>query len=107
MLAWAIGTVVYDAWLKRTGAGNDQRIPWSSSRSCGAHPGRHVFPSQRKGTVVTNMLERAGWTALQAFLAVFVVGDLATVEVALVAGVAAGLSVVKTFAQSRIKLSDA
>ena len=46
-----------------------------------------------------NLLERAGWTFAQAFLALFVVGDMGTWKVALVGGVAATLSVVKTYAQ--------
>ena len=50
---------------------------------------------------MTNMIERAGWTFVQAFLAVFVIGDQGTLKVALIAGVAAALSVVKTFAQER------
>ena len=50
---------------------------------------------------MSNMIERAGWTFVQAFLAVFVVGDEATLKVALIAGVAAALSVAKTFAQER------
>jgi len=47
-----------------------------------------------------NLIERAGWTAVQAFLAVWVVGDVSSLRAALVAG-AAGLSVVKTYAQQR------
>ena len=50
---------------------------------------------------MTNMIERAGWTFVQAFLAVFVIGDQGTLKVALIAGVAAALSVVKTYAQGR------
>lgn len=49
-----------------------------------------------------NLIERAGWTFVQAFLAVLVVGDLASVEAALVAGAAAALSVVKTYAQEKV-----
>ena len=49
-----------------------------------------------------NMIERAGWTFLQAFLAVFVIGDQSTLKVALIGGAAAALSVVKTFAKERI-----
>ena len=48
-----------------------------------------------------NLIERAGWTAVQAFLAVWVVGDVSSLRAALVAGAAAGLSVVKTYAQQR------
>ena len=47
------------------------------------------------------MLERAAWTFAQAFLAVFIISDLASAKTALVAGVAAALSVVKTYAQDR------
>jgi|TARA_R110000744_G_scaffold297031_1_gene406868 hypothetical protein len=48
-----------------------------------------------------NMIERAGWTFVQAFLAVFVIGDQATLKVALIGAVAAALSVVKTYAVER------
>jgi hypothetical protein len=48
------------------------------------------------------MLERAAWTFAQAFLAVFIISDLASAKTALVAGVAAALSVVKTYAQDRV-----
>jgi hypothetical protein len=51
---------------------------------------------------VNNMLERAAWTFAQAFLAVFVISDLASAKTAVVAGVAAALSVVKTYAQDRV-----
>ena len=49
-----------------------------------------------------NMLERAAWTLAQSFLAVFVVSDLASTKTAVVAGVAAAISVVKTYAQDRV-----
>ena len=48
-----------------------------------------------------NILERAAWTFAQAFLAVFVISDLASAKTAAVAGVAAALSVVKTYTQER------
>jgi|TARA_B100000959_G_scaffold226220_1_gene240736 hypothetical protein len=51
---------------------------------------------------MNNMLERAAWTFVQAFLAVFVVSDLASVKSAAVAGLAAALSIVKTFAQDKV-----
>ena len=51
---------------------------------------------------MNNMLERAAWTFVQAFLAVLVISDLASAKTALVAGVAAALSVVKTYAQDRV-----
>jgi|TARA_R100001244_G_C5111391_1_gene121260 hypothetical protein len=55
--------------------------------------------------VVDNMndlLERAAWTFAQAFLALFVIGDMSTLKVALVGGVAAALSVIKTYAKEKI-----
>jgi len=51
---------------------------------------------------MTNLMERAGWTFAQAFLAVFVVGDQGTLKVAVIAGVAAALSVIKTYAKGRV-----
>ena len=51
---------------------------------------------------MTNLMERAGWTFAQAFLAVFVVGDQGTLKVAVIAGVAAALSVSKTYAKGRV-----
>ena len=39
------------------------------------------------------MFERAAWTFAQAFLAVFVVSDLASARTAIIAGIAAALSV--------------
>ena len=55
--------------------------------------------------VVDNMndlLERAAWTFAQAFLALFVIGDMSTMKVALVGGAAAALSVIKTYAKEKI-----
>ena len=49
-----------------------------------------------------NMFERAAWTLAQSFLAVFVVSDLASAKAALVAGIAAALSVIKTYAQDHV-----
>ena len=46
---------------------------------------------------LVDILERAGWTAAQAFLATWVVTDQSTVKGAILAAVAAGLSVIKTF----------
>jgi hypothetical protein len=46
---------------------------------------------------VLDMLERAGWTAAQAFFATWMVTDQSTVKSAVLAAVAAGLSVIKTF----------
>jgi len=51
---------------------------------------------------VSNMIERAAWTFAQAFLAVFVISDLASAKTAVVAAVAATLSVVKTYAQEKV-----
>jgi len=48
------------------------------------------------------MIERAAWTFTQAFLAVFVISDLASAKTATVAAAAAALSVVKTYAQERV-----
>lgn len=49
-----------------------------------------------------DMFERAAWTMAQSFLAVFVVSDLASARAALVAGLAAALSVIKTYAKDRV-----
>jgi phosphoribosylformimino-5-aminoimidazole carboxamide ribonucleotide (ProFAR) isomerase len=61
-----------------------------------------------------NILERAAWTFVQAFLAVFgvsAVSDLEALKSAAVAGVAAGvaalLSFIKTVAQERLSGVDA
>ena len=51
---------------------------------------------------MTDMLERAAWTFCQGVLAVFLVSDLSTGRGAVIAGTAAALSVVKTYAQSRL-----
>jgi len=51
---------------------------------------------------VSNMIERAAWTFAQAFLAVFVVSDLASAKSAAIAGIAAALSVIKTYAKDRV-----
>ncbi len=48
------------------------------------------------------MFERAAWTFAQAFLAVFVVSDLASAKSAAVAGVAAAISVLKTYAKDKV-----
>ena len=52
--------------------------------------------------IMNDVFERAAWTFTQAFLALFVVGDMGTWKVALVGGVAAALSVIKTYAKERI-----
>lgn len=46
---------------------------------------------------ILDMLERAGWTAAQAFLATWVVTDQSSAKGAVLAAVAAALSIVKTF----------
>jgi hypothetical protein len=51
---------------------------------------------------MSDMLERAMWTFVEGFLAVFVLSDLASVEAAAIAGGAAALSVVKTFAKGKL-----
>ena len=50
---------------------------------------------------MNDMLERAVWTFAQAFFAVYVVGDQSTLKVAVIGGVAAALSVVKSYAKGR------
>lgn len=49
-----------------------------------------------------DVIERAVWTAIQAFIAVYTVSDMETLKVAAAAGVAAGLSVIKGFIASNI-----
>ena len=51
---------------------------------------------------MNNLIERAGWTFAQAFLALFVMGDYGTLKVALIGGVAAALSVIKSYAKDKI-----
>jgi len=51
---------------------------------------------------VSDILERAAWTFVQAFLAVYVIGDQTTLKVATIGGAAAALSVVKSYAKDRI-----
>ena len=51
---------------------------------------------------VRDLMERAAWTFAQSFLAVFVIGDMGTLKVALVGGAAAALSVLKTCAKGRV-----
>ena len=54
------------------------------------------------GDSMKNLIERAGWTFAQAFLALFVMGDYGTLKVALIGGVAAALSVIKSYAKDKI-----
>ena len=49
-----------------------------------------------------DILERAAWTALQTFAAMYIVGGVGGWKPALAAAVAAGLSVIKGSAASRI-----
>ena len=53
-------------------------------------------------TFMKDALERAIWTAAQAFLAVFPVGDLASAKAAGIAAVAAGISVLKSVVASQV-----
>ena len=52
---------------------------------------------------LANWLERTLWTAVQSFLAIFVITDLSTLTAAATAGGAALLSALKTLAQERLK----
>ena len=52
---------------------------------------------------MSDMFERAAWTFAQAFLAVFIISDLASAKMALIAAAAAALSVVKTYARDRVR----
>jgi hypothetical protein len=49
-----------------------------------------------------DLLERAIWTAAQAFLAVFTVGDMASAKAAGVAAAAAGVSALKSILATQI-----
>lgn len=49
-----------------------------------------------------DVLERALWTAVQAFIAVYTVGGVDEIKSAATAAVAAGISVVKSFAATKI-----
>jgi hypothetical protein len=51
---------------------------------------------------IKDTLERAAWTFAQSFLGVFVVSDLASVKAAAVAGMAAAISVAKTFVKGKV-----
>ena len=53
-------------------------------------------------TQLRDVAERAAWTFVQAFLAVFAVADLSTAKAAAVAGVGAALSVLKGFVATRV-----
>lgn len=49
-----------------------------------------------------DIIERAIWTAVQAFFAIYTVGGVDQIKAAATAGVAAGLSVIKGFVATRI-----
>jgi hypothetical protein len=49
-----------------------------------------------------DILERAIWTAAQAFIAVYTVGGVDELKSALTAAVAAGISVIKGFAATKV-----
>lgn len=49
-----------------------------------------------------DILERALWTAAQTFLAVYTVGSVDELKSAVTAAVAAGISVIKGFAATKI-----
>ena len=58
-------------------------------------------------TFMKDALERAIWTAAQAFLAVFTVGDMASAKAAGIAAVAAGISVLKSVIATQVGDSGA
>tara|TARA_R100001163_G_scaffold65759_1_gene64570 strand:- start:4962 stop:5150 length:189 start_codon:yes stop_codon:yes gene_type:complete len=58
---------------------------------------------QSKGFNIADWCERTAWTAVQSFLAIFVITDISTLRTAAVAGAAALLSAVKSLAQERLK----
>lgn len=49
-----------------------------------------------------DVMERAAWTAVQVFLATWVVADMQTLQTAAVAAVAAGVSVVKSYFATKV-----
>ena len=51
---------------------------------------------------IKDVLERAIWTAAQAFLAVFTVGDMASAKAAGIAAVAAGISALKSVLATQV-----
>ena len=51
---------------------------------------------------IKDVLERAIWTAAQAFLAVFTVGDMASAKAAGIAAVAAGISALKSILATQV-----
>jgi len=53
-----------------------------------------------------DVLERALWTATEVFLALWIITDLQSLQTASVAALAAGLSVVKSYATSKVGNKD-
>ncbi|MAG73655.1 hypothetical protein CL620_05025 [archaeon] len=53
-------------------------------------------------TYIKDVIERAVWTGLQSFLAIFTVTDLASFEAAIVAGAGALLSVIKSVVATQV-----
>ena len=53
-------------------------------------------------TFMKDALERAIWTAAQAFLAVFTVGDMASAKAAGISAVAAGITVLKSVVATQV-----
>lgn len=49
-----------------------------------------------------DVTERAFWTFVEAYLAVFTVTDLSSAKTAAASGIAAALSVIKTFARQKL-----
>jgi hypothetical protein len=56
--------------------------------------------------LIKDVLERALWTAVQTFIAVYAVGGVDQAKAAATAAAAAGLSVVKGFAATKIGNKD-
>jgi hypothetical protein len=53
-----------------------------------------------------DIIERAAWTAAQAFLAIYTVGGVDELKSAAAAGVAAGISVIKGFVATKVGDSE-
>lgn len=56
--------------------------------------------------LIKDVLERALWTAAQTFIAVYTVGGINEAKAAATAAAAAGLSIIKGFAATKIGSSD-
>lgn len=52
--------------------------------------------------IYKDVIERAAWTAAQAFLAIYTVGGVDELKSAATAGIAAAISVVKGFAATKV-----